>query len=241
MSDGYYLHVAIDDYCQTIRFCPEADLLASLYDADALNVAAMKGGFTKAFGRGTLRDNDATGTNVLKTIKDKLGNLASGDYLLITFNGYGVQPEDANGALNPANRGWLLHDGDFLLTDLFAELATAATGVRILVVSASCFSGTMNSQPNESSPRILEVTKKRASELFSQRQSVMDLGLSLRHTDPSIYHLTACALNETVPDGFVSSQIKQHSPFVQALLDLLGDANRRTFAGFLRDPHAKRP
>jgi hypothetical protein len=241
MPDGYYLHVAVKTYCRDRFNCYADNLTSSLDDSDALHAAALRGGFTKKLGDGVLRGAaHATATNIKDTLQNNIRTPKSGDYLLVTWVGYGVQPV-VRGQVSPNYRGWLLGDGTyFQLVDLFALLAGANTGVRILVVSVSCFSGNVVNQPDPSKPRILEVTKDRASELYNQQISFADLDLSERNSDPSIYHLTACGLNETVSDGQVNAQGRiELCPFVENVRTVLNDGMTRNFNQFLDEVRKK--
>lgn len=92
-------------------------------------------------------DSDATTGNIKKILtemaegKDKL---VSEDTLLITFSGHGSQLEDINNMESDgANETWCFYDRQFLDDEVFDLLAKFDKGVRIIVISDSCFSGTV--------------------------------------------------------------------------------------------------
>lgn len=70
--------------------------------------------------------------------------LAKGDTLLVTFSGHGGQVPDRDGD-DPlgSDESWSLHDGELLDDQLCGYWRLFKAGVRIVVVSESCYSGGM--------------------------------------------------------------------------------------------------
>jgi hypothetical protein len=70
--------------------------------------------------------------------------LAKGDTLLVTFSGHGGQVQDRDGE-DPlgSDESWSLHDGELLDDQLCGYWRLFKAGVRIVVVSESCYSGGM--------------------------------------------------------------------------------------------------
>jgi hypothetical protein len=70
--------------------------------------------------------------------------LKKGDLFLLTYSGHGGQVRDVTGE-EPDQRDetWCLYDGQLIDDELYFELAKFASGVRILVLSDSCHSGTI--------------------------------------------------------------------------------------------------
>jgi hypothetical protein len=73
-------------------------------------------------------------------------DLAEGGFFLLTFSGHGYQVE-AGGSPAAFNQSWVLSDGDLFDQDLFRLFLHFKPGVRILVISDSCHSGTMVAPP----------------------------------------------------------------------------------------------
>lgn len=85
-------------------------------------------------------------TATLATVEAALWNasqlLGEGDALLVTFSGHGGQVPDQNGEERcGADESWSLHDGELLDDTLSGYWRLFKPGVRIVVVSESCFSG----------------------------------------------------------------------------------------------------
>lgn len=92
-------------------------------------------------------NSDATTDNIKKIlteIAEGENKLVSGDILLVTFSGHGGQIKDiGNIESDGAHETWCLYDRQLIDDEIFALLARFDRGVRILVISDSCFSGTV--------------------------------------------------------------------------------------------------
>ena len=95
-----------------------------------------------------LSDNSATIENVTDHIKTAATNLDSGDTLLVTYSGHGGAVKDVNDDIND-NEGdgfdetWCLFNRQILDDELFELWTIFKKGVRILIISDSCQSGTV--------------------------------------------------------------------------------------------------
>jgi hypothetical protein len=91
-----------------------------------------------------LVDQQATASAVIAGIRDAARELKSGDIFLIQYSGHGGQVPDRNGDESDGmDETWCLYDR-MLIDDELARLWTEfAAGVRILMISDSCHSGTM--------------------------------------------------------------------------------------------------
>jgi hypothetical protein len=70
--------------------------------------------------------------------------LAKGDFFFLTFSGHGGQVNDVSGEEpDKLDETWCLYDGQLIDDELYMELGNFATGVRILVLSDSCHSGSV--------------------------------------------------------------------------------------------------
>jgi Caspase domain len=103
--------------------------------------------------------NNPTADDVIKSLKsfsdtNSTGRLKSGDFLLITFSGHGMKvtfdndnssfgelPD--NNTIIPPDVAWCLYDRPLLDDELTDALSDFEAGVRILVISDSCHSGTV--------------------------------------------------------------------------------------------------
>jgi hypothetical protein len=110
-------------------------------EADARDMAAIakKGGITST----VLLTKKGTRDAVLAGLRAAAKQLKSGDFFLLTYSGHGGQVTDVTGDEDDErDETWCLYDGELIDDELYVELSRFAKGVRILVLSDSCHSGT---------------------------------------------------------------------------------------------------
>lgn len=109
-------------------------------DARAMQAIASARGFASQ----QLLGADATWPGLLAAMDRAAAALAAGDLLLLTYSGHGASVEDRSGDEPDArDEVWCLHDGMILDDEIHHRLCAFAAGVRVLVVSDSCFSGSV--------------------------------------------------------------------------------------------------
>lgn len=120
-------------------------LRGSEHDARAMHALAAARGFEAEL----LLAGDATRARLLDGL-DRARRLGAGDLLLVTYSGHGASLADRTagepgGGDEPDGRDevWCLHDGLLLDDEIHHRLCRLAAGVRVLVVSDSCFSGSV--------------------------------------------------------------------------------------------------
>ena len=114
-------------------------------EADAEDMAAI--GKSRKFTVKSLMTKAATRANVLTEIKKAAKSLKSGDIFMLTYSGHGGQLPDLNNDEPDAqDETWCLYDGELVDDELYSLFAQFAKGVRILVFSDSCHSGTVVKQ-----------------------------------------------------------------------------------------------
>ena len=90
----------------------------------------------------------ATRANALAAIRAASSTLKSGDYFFLTYSGHGGQVPDVTGEEeDKKDETWCLFDGELIDDELYLELSRFAEGVRVLVLSDSCHSGTVTRAP----------------------------------------------------------------------------------------------
>jgi metacaspase-1 len=89
---------------------------------------------------------EATTEAVVDAIRAAAQRLASGDLFFLSYSGHGGQLTDYDGDEfdDHADETWLLYDRELVDDELFALWKEFKPGVRILVLSDSCHSGSMN-------------------------------------------------------------------------------------------------
>jgi hypothetical protein len=93
----------------------------------------------------TLLTRQATRNNVRKKLECLADRMENGDLLVVSFSGHGGQVPDVNGdeVDDDLDETWCLYDGEFLDDELFEIWMKFQPGVRILLFSDSCHSGTV--------------------------------------------------------------------------------------------------
>ncbi len=99
---------------------------------------------SRKFKKVPLLTKDATRKRIIAEIKKAATELKSGDIFLLTYSGHGGQiPDLNNDEPDGMDETWCLYDGQLVDDELNALLASFAPGVRVLVFSDSCHSGTV--------------------------------------------------------------------------------------------------
>ena len=98
--------------------------------------------------RGPLLSKQATSAAVIGEITKVAGELAPGDIFFLTYSGHGGQVTNLNPDDDPEeddlDETWCLYDRELIDDELFGLLATFKPGVRVVICSDSCHSGTVD-------------------------------------------------------------------------------------------------
>ena len=118
----------------------DGPLAACEFDANDMAAIAKSQGMKSTI----LLTKKATRANVLSGMRDAAKELKAGDFFLLTYSGHGGQVPDVSGdEPDKQDETWCLYDGQLIDDELYFELSRLAAGVRILVLSDSCHSGTV--------------------------------------------------------------------------------------------------
>lgn len=116
------------------------DLAACEADADDMQALARSKGMKPT----VLMTAQATRAAVLAALRKAAKTLKKGDFFFLTFSGHGGQVADVTGEeIDRKDETWCLWDSQLIDDELYLELSRFAAGVRILVLSDSCHSGTV--------------------------------------------------------------------------------------------------
>lgn len=114
-------------------------------EADAGDMAQIA--TDKKFKVNTMLTNNATRNNVINEILNASKALKSGDIFMISYSGHGGQIKDLNGdEPDMQDETWCLYDGEIVDDELYNLYAKFAQGVRVLVFSDSCHSGSVTKE-----------------------------------------------------------------------------------------------
>ncbi len=134
------LCIGINNYPGT-----QMDLAGCINDAN--DWAAELG--SRGFAVSKLIDSEATKAAMVAGFKSAIGGAGSGDLVVITYSGHGTYVPDVNGdELDGLDEALCPYDvqtsGDALIDDeIHALFAARAAGVRLVLISDSCHSGTV--------------------------------------------------------------------------------------------------
>ena len=116
------------------------ELTACEFDAKDMTAIAKSQGMKPTM----LLTKKGTRANALAAIRSAAKQLASGDLFFLTYSGHGGQVDDVTGEEDDKkDETWCLYDGQLIDDELYFELSRFAAGVRVLVLSDSCHSGTV--------------------------------------------------------------------------------------------------
>lgn len=123
-------------------------LVACIKDSQDMQVLAHRAGYQST----VLNDKQATASRITSHITAVSENLRAGDTFLITYSGHGGQVPDTNGderydrgpgGTSRMDETWCTWDRQLIDDELHYLWSLFKRGVRILVLSDSCHSGTM--------------------------------------------------------------------------------------------------
>lgn len=118
----------------------EGPLAACEFDAN--DMAALARG--KGMKPTVLLTKKATRAALLSGMRSAAKSLKAGDLFFLTYSGHGGQVRDSNGdEPDRKDETWCLYDGQLIDDELYFELSRFAAGVRVLVLSDSCHSGSV--------------------------------------------------------------------------------------------------
>ncbi len=158
-AKGLSLHIGLNGVSAKAYEGWDGPLSACEFDANDMATLATSRGFKPTL----LITAAATRARVLTALRKAAKALGSGDFFLLTYSGHGgqvkdvttagVTPEEADGL----DETWCLFDGELIDDELYYELSRFAKGVRVLVLSDSCHSGTVTrariAPPDPAAPR----------------------------------------------------------------------------------------
>ncbi|MBF4765115.1 caspase family protein [Nocardioides islandensis] len=251
---GYSLHIGLN-HCDPNAYPGwDSTLSGCINDANSMMQLASTAGFRTR----RMIDGEATSNAVLSAIGNLGRTCQPGDIALISYSGHGGQVPDTNGDEDDGqDETWVLYDRQVADDELNQVYSQFAAGVRILVVSDSCHSGTVARQVinlatrhavatnqvgkdlwpvgvtvEEAKPRFMpySIAKLDADRKKSVYSLVQTLTRNSKNPDlaASLILLSGCQDNQTSFDGTVNGA------FTTALLQVW---NQGRFSGDYRSFH----
>lgn len=141
-AKGMSLHIGLNSVSGAAYAGWEGPLSACEFDANDMAAIAKAKGMKSTI----LLTKKGTRAHVLSGLRSAAKSLKSGDFFFLTYSGHGGQVPDISGDEHESDKQdetWCLYDGQLIDDELYFELSRFAAGVRILVLSDSCHSGTV--------------------------------------------------------------------------------------------------
>jgi metacaspase-1 len=251
VSTGISLHIGLNAV-DPRHYGGWAGILRGCENDAAAMAEVARGSSFKAL---TLLTRQATSENVLRLLYAASSRLIAGDIFLLTFAGHGSQIPDVNGDEEDGlDETWLLFDRMLIDDELYGAFSRFVAGVRIVMVSDSCHSGTiardgvysnlvsirplMIKYGGTAQPRFRVTHEEIAAATYNKHRAVYSkivLSPSAYSGDQvtigaSVILIAACQDNQVAADG------PEHGLFTQALLKTWGRGKyTESYYAFCRD------
>lgn len=140
MPTGLSVHIGLNAVDPKHYAGWKGELVACEADAEDMHAIAKGHGYSPDI----LLTRRATRRAVVDAIEGAARDLGPGDIFFLSYSGHGGQLPDRNGDEpdDLKDETWCLHDGELVDDELYALWRKFEAGVRILVLSDSCHSGT---------------------------------------------------------------------------------------------------
>lgn len=139
-SQGISIHIGLNHVDPDAYSGWDGQLSGCLNDARDMCDIANRLGYRPTL----VTDEDATANRVIAEIGSAAQQLGAQDILFLTYSGHGGQCPDVNGDEDDGqDETWVLYDRQLVDDELAALWSHFAAGVRIVVLSDSCHSGTV--------------------------------------------------------------------------------------------------
>ena len=134
------LHIGLNGVSADAYEGWDGPLAACEFDANDMAAIAKAKGMKPT----VLLTKKGTRANVLAGMRSAAKALGAGDLFFMTYSGHGGQVPDVSGdEPDKQDETWCLFDGQLIDDELYFELSRFKAGVRILVLSDSCHSGSV--------------------------------------------------------------------------------------------------
>src|SRR6185369_8160426 len=215
-AKGVSLHAGLNGVSAAAYGGWDGPLAACEFDANDMAAIAKSKGMKST----VLLTKKATRANVLSGLRDAAKALKAGDFFLLTYSGHGGQVPDVSGdEPDKQDETWCLYDGQLIDDELYFELSRFAAGVRILVLSDSCHSGTVtragpppfattHQRPKLMPPAVAMRTYREHQAFYDKLQLDLVKAAGKAAVDPD------AALAQVAASGRLTAIVKKFNPAV---------------------------
>jgi metacaspase-1 len=237
MPKGLSLHIGLNFVDPKHYDGWDGELAACEFDANDMAALAKARGFKPT----KLIRKDATVKAVKKAILDVGTKLAAGDTFFLTYSGHGGQVADTNAdegmfgdTRDRKDETWCLFDRQLVDDEIAALFASFKKGVRILVLSDSCHSGSVT----RGEPRVVGRTRLMprsvASRVFDKNAGLYNAIQAGSKPKEMLKVKATVLLISGCQDNQLSSDGDRNGLFTETVLDVWADGE---FSGGYREFH----
>jgi len=185
MARGISLHLGLNKVDPAHYDGWDGALNACESDANDMKAIADSRGFESNI----LLTPDATSDAVISAIEKAAGELGSGDIFLLTYSGHGGQVPDRNdeGEEDRSDETWVAYDREIVDDELYALWAKFQPGVRVLVLSDSCHSGTVTRNIEGDVPNVVATRESAEAESPRYRAMPRDVMIATYRANADLY------------------------------------------------------
>jgi metacaspase-1 len=231
MARGISLHVGLNQVDPAHYDGWDGALAACEFDANDMKAIADSRGFEPTI----LLTQEATAKAVEAAIKATAKELDSGDVFFVTYSGHGGQVPDKNDEeeQDRSDETWVLYDRQLVDDELYALWGKFKPGVRILVLSDSCHSGSVTKKIEDEeavpdvvatadiaakqSPRYRALPRDKMIATYRKNQELYDdiqkaiphSGSSKQDVDATVLLISGCQDDQLSLDGFSNGRFTE--------------------------------
>ena len=209
------LHIGLNAVSAAAYAGWDGPLAACEFDANDMAAIAKAKGMKPT----VLLTKKGTRANVLAGMRGAARALSAGDLFFMSYSGHGGQVPDVSGdEADKQDETWCLYDGQLIDDELYFELSQFKAGVRILVLSDSCHSGTVTRAPPAPPPpgqRVKLMPAAVAMRVYREHQAFYDkLQLDVAKAAGAQVVDPDTALANVAASGRLQAIVKKFNPAV---------------------------
>lgn len=166
-----------------------------------------------------LAGKKATSKNVIEAITAAAAELESGDFFFLSYSGHGGQLPDLSGDEKDdgLDETWVLYDRELIDDELHGLLAKFKSGVRVLVISDSCHSGTV---VTDAAGRPRGLTDAQKATIYEHRRAEYQaIQREAKAGGPAKIKASVLLLSACQDDQLASDGVNGNGEFTEALLN----------------------
>jgi hypothetical protein len=211
------LHIGLNAVSPAAYSGWSGDLAACEFDANDMQAIAKAMGMKPT----VLLTKQATRNKTLAAMRAAAKALQAGDFFFLSYSGHGGQVRDVSGdEPDKQDETWCLFDGQLIDDELYFELSKFRAGVRVLVLSDSCHSGSVirdlppmletvpHQRPKLMPPAVAMRVYREHQGFYDALQNDVDKAVGKATVDPDV------ALANVAVSGRLTSLVTKFQPAV---------------------------